>query len=96
MKQLWGAALGGQQANAPSFLSKCVFPLGPFFSPSALVVLLPLEELVDESGPSLQAAGRKACLFFALLKSVRKRGTVINQASGRQMDWMGTATGVAS
>lgn len=45
-------------------------------------MLLPLEELVNELGPSLQTVGSKMCLFFAFLKSGNKRRMVINQTSG--------------
>lgn len=65
-------------SSAPSLLlslfPKYVFPLGSFFSSSALAVLLLLEELVDDSGLSLHTAGRKVCLFFASLKSGERRG----------------------
>ena len=64
MKQLWGTALGGQQVNVPSLLAKHIFPLGPFFPPSALFVLLLLEELVGELGLSLQTMSSKMCLLF--------------------------------
>lgn len=64
MKQLWDTALGGQQVNVPSLLGKYVFPLGPFFPPSALFVLLLLEELVGELGLSLQTTGSKMSLLF--------------------------------
>lgn len=67
-------AVSGPPSLLPSLFPKYVSPLGPFFSPSSLAVLLLLEELVDESGLSLHTAGCKMCLFFASFKSGEKRG----------------------
>lgn len=51
-------------------------------------MLLPLEEVVNELGPSLQTMGSKMCLFPNLRKAKNKRRMVIKQTSGGER-WAG-------